>query len=144
MRIGVASIMQETNTFSPLVCTLADFEAHGLLEGRAVLDALRGTNTEAAGAIAALDEAGVEALPLVRAWAMSSGRVARNTLDELCRRLVHRIELAAPLDGLVLSLHGAMAAEGDDDADLTLLRAARRAVGPSAPIGVCLDLHANL
>jgi microcystin degradation protein MlrC len=144
MRVAVASILQETNTFSPLVCTLADFEAHGLFEGPAVAEGLRGTNTEAAGAIAALDDAGIEAVPLVRGWAMSSGRLSADTLDELSRRLVRQVDLAGPLDGLVLSLHGAMAAVGEDDGDLTLLRTAREPLAPSVPIGVCLDLHANV
>jgi microcystin degradation protein MlrC len=143
-RIGVASILQETNTFSPLRCTLADFEAQGLYEGEEMRDRLGGTNTEAAGALEALGEAGVDAVPLLRAWAMSSGRVTAGTLAALCERLRHRLDEGGPLDGLVLSLHGAMAAEGADHADHELLRSAREAVGPDVPIGVCLDLHANV
>jgi microcystin degradation protein MlrC len=143
-RIGVASILQETNTFSPLRCTLADFAAQGLYEGDEICHRLRGTNTEAAGALDALEEAGVDAVPLLRAWAMSSGRLTEDTLASLRARLRERLDQASPLDGLVLSLHGAMAAEGADHGDLELVREARAAVGPDVPIGVCLDLHANL
>src|SRR6187200_2666215 len=143
-RIGVASILQETNTFSPLRCTLAEFEAQGLYEGEEMRGRLGGTNTEAAGALETLGEAGADAVPLLRAWAMSSGRLTSWTLGALCERLRDRLDEGGPLDGLVLSLHGAMAAEGADHADHELLRSAREAVGPDVPIGVCLDLHANV
>ena len=110
-RIGVASILQETNTFSPLRCTLADFEAQGILRGpRSCAIDSRGTNTEAAGALEALDDAGVDAVPLLRAWAMSSGRVTAEALEALCGSTSRAARGAGALDGLVLSLHGAMAA----------------------------------
>jgi microcystin degradation protein MlrC len=143
-RIGVASVIQETNTFSPLVCTLEDFDVHGVFEGAAAGDTFAGTNTEFGGALAEIVDAGGTAVPLLRAWSMSSGRLTSGTLGALADRLRRQIALAGPLDGLVLSLHGAMAAEGCDDADLALLRAARAALSPCCPIGVCFDLHANV
>jgi microcystin degradation protein MlrC len=143
-RVGVASISQETNTFSPLPSTVADFEASGILEGPDMGPAVAGTNTEAAGALAALDGTGAVGVPVIRAWAMSSGRLTEGALADLCDRLRRRLRQAAPLDALVLSMHGALAADGTDSADLALLRAARAEVGPDTPIGVCLDLHANV
>lgn len=141
-RIGVASVLQETNTFSPRRCEFADFQAQGLLEGRDVW-ALVGTNTEVGGALAALRTAGAEVAPVFRAWAMPSGPLTAAAFDELVDRLRRQLRAAAPLDGLVLSLHGAMVADGTPAADLELLRAARDEVG-NAPIVVCLDLHANV
>lgn len=143
-RVGVASIVQETNTFSPRVSTLDDFRAQSLVEGQEAGRRYRGTNTELGGALARLEERGAEGIPLIHAWAMSSGRLAREALDTLCGMLAAEIAEALPLDALVLSLHGALAADGVDDADALLLRAARTAVGPAVPIGVCLDLHANV
>ena len=144
MRVAVASLMQETNTFSPLETNLADFQSQGLYMGTEIVRVLEGTNTEICGAIERLDRRGVEPVPLIRAWAMSSGRLSRRTLDELTSRLERSISESMPLDGLVLSLHGAMAAQGVDSADGHLLRAARSLLGDSVPIGVCLDLHANV
>lgn len=143
-RVGVASVIQETNTFSPVVCTWDDFDAQGVFEGAAAGAEFRGTNTELGGALEELSRAGHEGVPILRAWSMSSGRVTAEALDELQRRLRDAIAAAGPLDGLVLSLHGAMAAEGCDSGDLALLRAARAALGEGPPIGVCLDLHANV
>lgn len=143
-RIGIGSIMQETNTWSPVQCETEDFTCHGLYVGPTILDACAGTNTELGGALTAIEARGDTPVPLVRAWASSSGRVARTTFDELCTLLVTTIAAEAPLDGLVLSLHGAMAAVGLDDADGTLIAAAREALGAGTPIAVCLDLHANV
>ncbi|HXW82018.1 MAG TPA: M81 family metallopeptidase, partial [Acidimicrobiales bacterium] len=84
-RVGVASIMQETNTFSPLPATLADFESQGVFHGQDVAKMFNGTNTEAGGALAELAHRGVEALPLMRAWAMSSGPIRPADMGEMVR-----------------------------------------------------------
>jgi microcystin degradation protein MlrC len=141
-RIGVASIVQETNTFSPTRTTIDDFAAHRIFRGRELRE-LVGVNTEAGGAIAAIERRGAVAVPLVKAWAMSGGPITAATLDELCRILRAEAEGAGPLDGVVLSLHGALVGEAADCGDLVLLRALRASVG-EIPVGVCLDLHANV
>ena len=143
-RIGVASIIQETNTFSPAPCTWSDFDSQGVFEGSAAEAAFRDTNTELGGALEEVGRLGHQAVSLFRAWSMSSGRVTSGALDELAGRLSAAITARTPLDGLVLSLHGAMAADEVDSGDLALLRAARAALGDGPPIGVCLDLHANV
>jgi len=144
LRIGLASIVQETNTFSPHLCTLDDFRSQSLHEDEDAARLYRGTNTEFGGALGRIEARRAEIVPLMHAWAMSSGRLTAETLCALCDILEQRLERAKPLDGLVLSLHGAMAAQGADDADGILLRAARSILGSNAVIGVCLDLHANV
>ena len=42
MRIAVAEIAQETDTFSPLIATLDDFESYGLYFGNEILERMRG------------------------------------------------------------------------------------------------------
>ena len=51
---------------------------------------------------------------------------------------------AGPLDGVFLELHGAMVAEGFDDAEGELLRRVRAVVGPDMPMAASLDPHANM
>ena len=143
-RIGVASLMQESNTFSPRKCELADFESQGLHRGAEILDRYRGSNTEIGGALAELARHGVESIPLLRAWAMSSGPLREQALASLSALLTAQLRSAGRLDALVLSLHGAMVADGLDSADDFLLGVARGVVGPRTPIAVCLDLHANV
>lgn len=143
-RVGVASIIQESNSFAPRACALEDFEAHGLHRGADALDALAGTNTEFAGAAARLTQRGARCQPLLRAWAMPTGPLTASALAALCEMLASELRRSGDLDALVLSLHGAMAAEDHDDADAALLLQARHIVGDQIPIGVCLDLHANV
>ena len=142
--VGAASIVQETNTFAPAASTLRDFEAQGIYEGRDIDAALSGTNTEIAGALSELRNAGVRAVPLMRAWAMSGGTATRETFVSLRDGLLRCIRQAGHLDGLALSLHGAWVAEGEDDADAVLIEAVRSELGSGCVIGVCLDLHANV
>src|SRR6185437_6575035 len=97
-RIGVASIAQETNTFSPLPSTLDDFRSQSLVEGEAAGRKYRGTNTELGGALERIEARGADAIPLLHAWAMSSGRLTRDALDALSALLQKRIEAALPLD----------------------------------------------
>lgn len=144
LRIGVASVMQETNTWSPVPCTIDDFRCQDLAVGHDVAARYAGTSTEVGGALREITAAGHHAVPLVRAWANSSGRLTSDTLAELRTLLAGQLLLSPPLDGLVLSLHGAMAADDLDDADLALVRTARSALGPDVPIAVCFDLHANV
>lgn len=142
-RIGVASIIQESNTFAVLRTSIDDFEVQGITYGEDVLQ-LAGTNTEAAGALARVRYRGAQPVPVIRAWAMSGGPLTDDALAQLGNRLERQLRAALPLDALVLSLHGALVAESADSADLVLLERARSVVGSDCPIAVCLDLHANL
>lgn len=142
-RVAVASIIQETNTFSPRESTLADFAVQGLWTGAEADERSRGSNTEIAGALERLREAGVDAVPVVRAWAMSDGILAADAMAELERMLVVGLAEAGPLDAVVLCLHGALVAVDAPAADARLAAAARYVVGP-IPLVVTHDLHANV
>ena len=49
-----------------------------------------------------------------------------------------------PVDAVYLDLHGAMVSEPFEDGEGELLRRVRAAVGPSVPIAISLDYHANV
>ncbi len=49
---------------------------------------------------------------------------------------------AGPVDGVLVNLHGAMVAAGDDDPEVTFLDAVRSVVG-NLPVAAVVDLHAN-
>ena len=139
-RIGVVSIVQETNTFSPKPTTWDDYT---VMVGWSAVESLGGTNTEFAGAMTALQDHGVEAVPVVAIWALPSGPVTDEAFGRLLSLLDRELRRAGRLDGLVMSLHGALVTESDYDADSSLIKAARGRVG-GLPLGVCLDLHANV
>ena len=140
-RIGVASLVQETNTFSPSPTVWEDFT---VLVGDDAVSSLKRTNTEFAGAFSSLRRMGADPVPLLAAWALPSGKMTDATFDRLVGLLETRLVEAGRLEGLVLSLHGAMATESIFDADSAIIEAARRRIGTATTLGVCLDLHANV
>jgi microcystin degradation protein MlrC len=136
--------MQETNAFAVGDFALEDFERHGLHVGPAAYERMRGTNTEIAGACEELAARGAVPVPLLRAWGLAGPQLTAEALEQLARLLREQLRAAGELDGLVLSLHGAMCAEGTEAADAALVACAREVLGPDATIGVCLDLHGNI
>jgi microcystin degradation protein MlrC len=140
MRIGVALIQQETNTFALQRCEWNDFT---VLTGTAAAGYTSGANSEMGGATSTIEANGHEAVPLAYAWTLPSGVVTGEAFDRLRSLLVDSVSAAGGLDGLVLSLHGSMVADEHQDADATLIETARTAA-EAIPIGVSLDLHANV
>ncbi|HWD40796.1 MAG TPA: M81 family metallopeptidase [Fimbriimonas sp.] len=131
MRIGVAGIGHETNTFSTLRTNLADFfvrRGEECVQGEP-WDSFRPE---------------VEFAPCLIAGAMPNGLVSEHAYTTLKRELLERLEAQLPIDGLYLSLHGAMHVEGVGDGETDLLRAIRELVGPEMVIASSLDLHGNL
>src|SRR5205823_5520862 len=62
----------------------------------------------------------------------------------LLGELIIRLKTAMPVDGVLLSLHGAMAIEDDPDGEGAILSAVREVIGPDMPLGVSLDLHGHI
>jgi microcystin degradation protein MlrC len=143
-RIAVASIIQETNTFSPRPSGLDDFHAQGLWLGEEARTRSAGSNTEIAGAIERLESAGVEVIPIIRAWAMSDGVLDSDSLIELEAMLLRGLTSAGQLDAVILCLHGALVSAEHYSADARLTEVTRGAVGPDVPVIVTHDLHANV
>ncbi len=144
MRILTGSLIQETNTFSPVRSDLALFAAGCLLYGEESLSRLAGTRTELGGFIAASAAHGVELIPTLAAWASSGGRLRQPDFEELRGDLLQRMREAGPVDGVLFALHGAWTTEACDDADGAVIEDLRCIVGPDVPIVLSLDLHANI
>lgn len=145
MRIAVAEIAQETDSFSPMVTDLRDFETYGLFYGEELIERMRGV-----GPIGGLLEVvaeqreQVELVPIVRAWASAGGTIAAETIEFLLARLIRGLREALPLDAVYLSLHGAASSQRDDDVEGYVLEAVREVLGKEIPIVCPLDHHANV
>jgi len=145
MRIAVAEIAQETDSFSPLTTELKDFESYGLYFGPEILQRMPGVGPIGGFLeIAARQAVPVTILPIVRAFGSAGGTITAATFAFLVAKLVEGLEQSLPLDGVFLSLHGAAASTNEDDVEGTLLQAARKVVGNEIPIVVSLDHHANI
>jgi microcystin degradation protein MlrC len=79
LRIAVGGFQHETNTFSPIKATFADFEAAdawpGLTRGPALVEAVAGINLAVAGFIAEARGLRHELAPLLWCQAQPSGPV---------------------------------------------------------------------
>ncbi|MBP1933328.1 M81 family metallopeptidase [Ammoniphilus resinae] len=143
MRIYYASIIQETNTFSPLITNLTNFQRGYYLEGSEIRSHLFHTNSEIAGFLQYLelfDE--VTLIPGIAAWAVPSGKIKKDALQFLINRLVDELQKNLPVDGVLLSLHGALVSDGLEDCEGYILEQVRRVVGTHVKIVSTLDYHA--
>ena len=144
MRIAIGGIYHESNTFFSQPMTVERFAEKDLHYGADVLDHWRGTCSEMGGFIEGGERFRFELLPTVMAWGMPAGALNDETFETMSQSLIRRLEEARPLDGVLLSLHGAMVATSYPDADGEILRRVRTAVGDSVPVVVTLDYHANM
>ncbi len=148
MRIAIGGFFHESNTFCRPYTTLADYERTRLYAGEEMTEPLRGTDTEIGGFLRGADELGFEAVPTYYAWAWPAGPLTQDCFRTILDRLKTAMESAAhgeqPVDGVLLQLHGAMVAEGDDDPDGTILAEVRSVLPPGVPLVATFDFHANL
>lgn len=143
-RVLIGQFMHETNTFSVQKTGTDAFARLMLKEGPEVVPALRGTNSETAGFLTVAEAEGWTVVPSVVAMATPAGVVTAEAWDRLGLAIARAAAEQGPFDGVLLALHGAMVTELDDDAEGALLEAVRAAVGPDVPVGITLDLHANV
>jgi microcystin degradation protein MlrC len=143
MRLLVAQMKHETNTFSPVPTPLTRFAPGGKrpYEGAEIREAFKGTGTAIGAFLDLAERAGAEMVLPVAGNAAPSGRVEGAAYEYMVSRIVDAA--AAGCDAILLDLHGAMVAEGYDDGEGELLRRIHN-VAPNVPIGVALDMHTNL
>jgi microcystin degradation protein MlrC len=142
-RVLIAQFMHETNTFSKLPTTLEDYRKRWLVEGEAMVPRFKGTKNEVGGYIDSIAKYGWQPVWGAAANATPSGTLTRETWETIRDMILGATRKAGKLDGICLSLHGAMVTATEDDAEGALLEALRGIVGPDVPIVATLDLHAN-
>jgi microcystin degradation protein MlrC len=143
-RILTAAFKHETNTFSPLPTDLAAYEARSLRYGADVPDYFTGTATEMGAFIDAAKHHGWELVHSVAGDATPSGKVTRAAFEQIAGAIEEALRTQGPFDAVLLCLHGAMVAEHVDDGEGEILRRLRAVAGDALPIGITLDLHANV
>ena len=143
MKILIAELKQESNTFAPFT-TVEDFKGFHLIYGHEVIEKLEGTNSEIAGFLNVLKAHNHQAIPVMAAFAVSGGPLSAEAYDYLTGRLYEGILSAGKIDGVLLSLHGAMVSVNELDADGVIIEKVREIVGSEVPIMVTMDLHANI
>ena len=83
-------------------------------------------------------------VPLLAAWVNPCGAITAEAYEVIVGEMIERLVAAGPVDGVLLGLHGAAVAEGMLEADDEIAARVRASVGPDMPIGVVVDMHANI
>lgn len=143
LRIALLGLSHEANTFSAHPVDAAVVEG-ATLRGAEIVERHAGGTSTVSGYLAACDKHGVEAVPLVMTHLVPSGPITADALDARTEEMVSALRRSGPFDGVLVDLHGAAVSARVADVDGHLLRSVRAAVGPDVPIGVSLDLHANI
>ena len=137
-RVAVCGISLEASTYSPALTTEAMLAP---LRGREVLDAW--AFWRPGGALA--DRA--RWFGILQARSIAGGAIPADDYVLLKAEILAGLVAAvaeAPLDGVVLDIHGAASVVGLDDMEGDLAVAVRAAVGPGCLISSGMDLHGNV
>ncbi|HKW52818.1 MAG TPA: M81 family metallopeptidase [Stellaceae bacterium] len=141
MRLVIAMMKHETNTFSPVRTDWQRFRDWGAYLGPEARRAYEGTAMPIGAYLKLARETGAEVATPVAAEAMPSGPVAAEAYETMSSAILDAVRSGC--DAAMLDLHGAMVAATTPDGEGTLLERIR-AVAPDLPIAVTCDLHANL
>ncbi len=144
MRIAVGEVSHETNTFCPALTELDEFRAREWAFGQDIVRRHRCVRSYLGGMLAAADRLGIEVAPTFATQATPSGTISRHAYEAILSALFGALRKAGPVDAICLALHGAGVAEDADDLEGDLLGKLRADVGPTVPVVVTLDLHANV
>lgn len=143
MKLFIAGLATETNSFSPLPTGLAGFEEGGLYHG----DATSHPVTYWTGALhlwrQRAEARGWQVAEGLATFAQPAGPTVRKVYEALRDEILQGLRAAMPVDMVLLGLHGAMIADGYDDCEGDLI-ARIREIAPEARIGGLLDPHCHL
>lgn len=146
MRIATTGFQHESNTFSSVPATREQWESdEGILEGDAIRAKYATSKATLAGFLALPDEdPDVTVVPLISARLTPMGTITGEAIEHLMDLITTSLRQNGPWDAVLLAQHGAAVSETFPDADGEMIRRVREVVGPDVPIGMTLDMHANL
>lgn len=143
MKIMIAGFLQETNSFSPVICTRKFFNVFPSGKGEEILANNKNMPTAICGMLDVINKHGDEAIPVIDLIANSSGLVSRDVADEFIDNIIESYKAYKP-EVILLSLHGATQLTDHEDGCGFILEEIRKAVGDSTIIAASTDLHANV
>jgi microcystin degradation protein MlrC len=142
-RVLVAECIHEVCSFNPVPTRHDDFV---IMTGEDLVAYHRTVGSEVGGALQVFGAtAGLEVVPTFGARGITSGgTIAAADFARLADEFLGALRRAPAADGAYFALHGAMAAEGEDDPEGFLLAEARKVLGARVPTVASFDLHGVL
>ena len=144
MRLFIASLVTETNTFSPIPTGRQSFAERLLCRGDGTQQPPSGGNVPLIVWRRRGAADGHMIVESLSAYAAPAGRTLAGAYAEFKAAILADLRAAMPIDAVLLFMHGAMVAEGEDDCEGDTAAAIRSIVGPDVKIGMELDLHCHL
>ncbi|AGI74936.1 MlrC family protein (plasmid) [Octadecabacter arcticus 238] len=143
MKLFMASLATETNSFSPIPTGWSGFREHLYTK-----EASRGEAGLYAAAVTIwrcrAEERGWDVAEGLSTYAQPAGPTVRHVYETMRDDILTDLRAAMPVDLVLMSMHGAMIAQGYDDCEGDMMARIREIVGPEAKIGLELDPHCHL
>ena len=144
MKLFTAGISHETNSFSPLPTSKRSFQEL-MIRPKTGQGMDRLKDAVGYGDFIRLgEESQMQVVKSLYCEAQPSAPMLQRDYEELRDEILDDLKAAMPVDMVLLMLHGAHVAQGYDDCEGDIAERVRAIVGPKVPIGIELDLHANV
>jgi microcystin degradation protein MlrC len=143
-RLAAARLWFEGNSFAPEPTPLSAFQGREWVAGPEALARYRGTATELGALDAFLAARPHWEVTVMRCAAAQPGGPMSDAAFAAWMEEVEQGLAEGGFEGCYLSLHGACVTESDPEADLTILRRVRAALGPRAKLVASFDFHGNV
>lgn len=144
MKVFVAALGTETNTFSPIPTGMQMFKETFYAEAGQHPDKPMLCSGPLWGARQRAKERNWQVIEGLHAFAQPAGLTVRKVYETLRDKILGELKAAMPVDMVLLGMHGAMVADGYDDCEGDLLQRVRQIVGPNVAIGAELDPHCHV
>ncbi|HET6314841.1 MAG TPA: M81 family metallopeptidase, partial [Chloroflexota bacterium] len=144
MRLATLGLSHETNTFARLPATYERFAEDGILRGEEIVRQYAQSHATLAGYLEANGWPDVEVVPLLFTQTNPIGTITADAFERIVGEMIELLRDNGPWDGVLLALHGAAVSEDYPDADGEIAARVRAAVGADVPVGLSIDMHANI
>lgn len=143
MKIFIAGLSTETNSFSPLPTGMLSFEDVSIHHGNATADPVQYWTSPLHIWRKNAEDMKWSVIESLSAHAQPAGPTVGKVYEAFRDEILDDLEKAGPVDVILLALHGAMIADGYPDCEGDLIDKCR-ALCPGAVIGGLLDPHCHL
>jgi microcystin degradation protein MlrC len=143
MNIFIAGLSTETNSFSPLPTGIISFQEGSIHHGNATQNPVQYWTGPLHIWRNRAEAEGHQIIESLSAHAQPAGVTVKAVYEAFRDEILSDLKAAGGADVILLSLHGAMIADGYDDCEGDLIAACRK-IAPNAVIGGLLDPHCHL
>ena len=142
-KILIAGCAQEISSFNPVKCK---YEIFHIIQDKEIYEYHAGKNSYIGGAIEEINNSkNIEPVFTYVAEGFAAGTLEHKAFIKIKDEFLKKIKLHVnKIDGIYLSLHGAMGSSKELDPEGLILEEVRKIFGKNIPIVISLDLHGVL